>query len=253
MRIDLVSARHSPVRLVKDGRELRQLHSPFDMFGNTSGSISLDAVSSVTVVAPYNQPSRTIVWFLFGMASGLLAISLGINVTLLRMAACLPLAFAIVLAIIPPGSSSTRVLVRIVSAARPHMLAMAREELSTFRQEVPDAEWKDEEDGMGAKPLNPRERLRLKLMQIGLVMSMTSISSVAMIYLQQHPGMIPENDVSSDYLVWFLRAAEVVALVLFVACWITLVRTGMRARQAMMPTESPSAAGERSGNGSGSV
>lgn len=233
MRIDLVSARHSPVRLVKDGRELRQLHSPFDMFGDTSSAIALDAVTSVTVVAPYNRPSRTLVWFLFGMAAGLLTISLGIDVTLLRIAACLPLAFGIVLAIIPPGSSSTRVLVRVVSAGRPHMLAMAREEISTFQQEVPSAEWKDEEEGMGVRPLNPKERLRLKLMQIGLVMTMTSISSVAMIYMQQQPGIIPENDVTSAYLVWFLRIAEVVALVLFVACWIMLVRTGMRARRAM--------------------
>jgi len=238
MRIDLVSARHSPVRLVKDGRELRQLHSPFDMFGDTSSAIALDAVTSVTVVAPYNPPARTIVWFLFGIAAGLLTISLGIDMTLLRIAACLPLAFGIVLAIIPPGSSSTRVLVRVVCGGLPHMLALAREELSTFRQEMPDAEWKDEEEGMGARPLNPRERLRLKLMQIGLVMSMTSISSVAMIYMQQHPGIIPENDVSSEYLVWFLRIAEIVALVLFVACWIALVRTGMRARGTLTVAES---------------
>lgn len=239
MRIDLVSARHVPLRLVKDGAELRQLHSPFDMFGDTAGAIPLDQVTSVTVVAPYSAPTRGMVWFLFGIACGLLTISLGIDVTLLRMAACLPLAFAIVLAIIPPGSSSTRVLVRIVSAGRPYMLAMAREDLSTFKQEVPKAEWKDEEEGMGDEPLNVRERFRLKLMQIGLVMSMTSISSVAIMYIQRQPGLLPAGEVSSDYLIWFLRGAEIVALVLFVACWIALVRTGMRARRTLGSVESP--------------
>ena len=229
MRIHLVSATRSPVRLVKDGRELRQLHSPFDMFGDTSGAISLDETTSVTVVAPYNQPSRAAVWFLFGMAAGLLTISLGIDVSLLQIAACLPLAFAIVLSIIPFGSSSTRVLIRMRSAGRPLMLAIAREDLSTFRQEVPSAEWKDEEDGMGEKSLNPRERLRLKLMQIGLVMTMTSISSVAMIYMQQHPGFIPD-DIAGDLLIWFLRGGEIIALVLFVACWTALLRTRLNAR-----------------------
>ncbi len=231
MRIHLVSATRSPVRLVKDGRELRQLHGLSDMFGNGSGAIMLDEASSVTVVAPYNQPGRPTVWFLLGVASGLFAMSLGIDMTLLQMAAFIPLALAIVLAILPVAVSTPGVLVRLVAGGHPHMLALRREDLSAFRIEVPDAEWKDEEEGLGSRPLNRRERLRLRLMQIGLIMTMTSLSTLAMLYMQQQPGIIPDGDMSAEMLIWLLRGAEVVALALFAACWVAIVRTGIKARR----------------------
>jgi len=231
MRIHLVSATRSPVRLVKDGRELRQLHGLSDMFRDGSSAIMLDETSSVTVVAPYNRPGRPGVWFLLGMAAGLLAMSLGIDMTLLQAAAFLPLAFAIVLAILPVAVSTPSVLVRLVAGGHPHMLALRREDLSAFRTETPDAEWKDEEEGLGSRPLNRRERLRLRLMQIGLVMTMTSLSTLAMLYIQQQPGMIRDGDVSGEMLIWLLRGAEVVALALFASCWVAIVRTGMKARK----------------------
>ncbi|MFZ3481769.1 hypothetical protein [Sphingomonas sp. 3-13AW] len=231
MKIDLVSARHSPVRLIKDGRELRQFHGAFDMFDEKSGAISLDELTSVSVVAPYNRPSRRSIWFLFGLASGILGIILGIDPSILEVAISLPIAFAIVLSMIPSGSSTAQVLVRIVSSGRPHMLAMAREDLSRFRQEVPGAEWDDEEQGMRAKPLKPRERLRLKLMQIGLAMGMVSLSSGALIYLQDQPGLLPLGHPAGDALVTILAASEAVALILFVACWVVWVRTTLRARR----------------------
>jgi hypothetical protein len=231
MRIHLVSATRSPVRLVKDERELRKLHGPGDMFGESAGAIPLDDVTAVTLVAPYSPPGRPGVWFLFGTAAGLFAISLGIDLRLLRMAAFLPLAFAIVLAIIPTGASSTRVLARVVAAGQPYMLALAREDLSAFRIEVPGARWTDEEEGLDARPLKPHERLRLRLMQIGLVMTMTSVSSVAMLYLQQQPQMMDDGP-SADVLSWFLKAAESVALVLFVACWIAIALTGLDAKRS---------------------
>ena len=231
MKIHLVTANRAPVRLVHDGRELRILHGPFEMFVTTTSSIRLDDVESVSVVAPYDPPSRPVIWFLVGATIALLSLSLGIDMDLLRMAASLPLALAIVLAIVPIAGSSTRVLLRLRTGDRSYMIAVPRENLSALRGHFPDAEWHDEDLEMGELPLTGKERLRLKLMQISAVMSMISLSAIAMTWLEKQTEVMSDGT-TVNVLFWSMQAAEVAALVLFGACWFAIVRTTMRARKA---------------------
>lgn len=227
MKLLLISPEKPPVRLLQHGGNLRTAVGPMEMFKSHVGELALADIDCARVIAPYNRPVRVMPFVLLAFALGLLLTALPYPAASLMLFSAVPIALAIVSFIVPSFGNSTWVIVTIKERGREHMIAVKREEAPDLRRLLRPDVWLDDLPAMDSQPLTEQERVRMKLMQVGMALLTVSFSAFAITALQSRNlgmgvGTLPEQ--AQDAITIMFITVEIGAFVLFGAGWVRMIR-----------------------------
>lgn len=227
MKLLLISPEKPPVRLLRQGGNLRTAVGPTDMFKPHVGAFALSDIDCARVIAPYNRPVRVVPFVLLAFALGLLLTALPYPTASVMLFSAVPIALAIVSFIVPAFGNSTWVIVTIKENGREHMIAVKREETGDLKRIVPQGVWLDDPPAMESQTLTEQERVRLKLMQVGMALLTVSFSAFAITALQSRNlglgvGTLPKQ--AQDAITVMFIVVEIGAFVLFAAGWVRMIR-----------------------------